>query len=62
MEMPVGRQPQPAPTLVLDTEARPQAWVQGCVQFCDDVAFGGDLDWEFAFFRALGVRPVETEG
>jgi len=58
----VGRQPQPAPTLVLDTEARPQAWVQGRVQFCDDVAIGGDLDWEFAFFRALGVRPAETEG
>jgi hypothetical protein len=23
---------------------------------------GDDLDWEFAFFRALGVRPAETEG
>lgn len=28
---------------------------RGCVQFCDDVASGGDLDWEFAFIRALGV-------
>src|SRR5215471_8958446 len=33
MKGPIGRQPQPAPTLVLDTEARPQAWVQGRVQF-----------------------------
>ena len=62
MKGPVGRQPQPAGTLVLDIEARREAWVQGCVQFCDDVAFSGDLDWEFALFRALGVRPAETEG
>jgi hypothetical protein len=26
---------------------------------CDDVSpLGGDLDWEFALFRALGIRPV----
>jgi len=51
MKGPFGRQTQPAPTLVLDAEARPQAWVKGRVQFCDDVAIGGDLDLEFAFFR-----------
>jgi hypothetical protein len=46
----------PPPTLAFDTEARPKAWVQGCVQFCDDVAIGGDLDWEFAFFSHSGRR------
>jgi len=29
MKGPVGRQLQPAPTLVLDSEARGEAWVQG---------------------------------
>jgi hypothetical protein len=55
-----GRQPQPAPTLVL-TRARPEAWVQGCVQVYDDVAIGGDLDWEFAFVSRLG-RPAGRNG
>jgi hypothetical protein len=39
-----------------------EAWVRGCVQTCDDAVAGGDLDWEFALIRALGIRPVKQGG
>ena len=40
-----------------------EAWVRGCVQMCDDAGpLDGDLDWEFAFHRALGIRPVQPGG
>ena len=30
---------------------------------CDDVVrVAGDLDWEFAFLRALGIRPALPGG